>query len=157
MAYHFRQVDELAIEDDLSGIEAGDVEHVVDEVGEPVDLPIDHLARTLVHGGARRRHGEQRGRRLHGAERVAQLVSQHGEELVLGGVGALGFGPRFGFAQQGGAGLVLARGEPLAGAVERHANGLGFVDVQARFGALCSGCSNGASGLLQHRHRTDDA
>ena len=79
------QVERLRAELDLPLGDPRDVEQVVDQAGELLRLPADHLAgpgELLVGAG---RLGD-----LHGAvdrgQGVAQLVGEHGEELVLAAV-----------------------------------------------------------------------
>ncbi len=72
------------MQSDLAGGDALDVEQIVDEVREVSDLPPDHLTRlgrgTLlcVHAP---QHSDGAADR---AERIAQLVREHRQELVLG-------------------------------------------------------------------------
>ena len=73
----FRPHDDLALHD------ARNVEQVVDEPRHVVRLAADHVARP-VHGRLRHIRALHDVHRVaDGRERVAQLVRQHGEELVL--------------------------------------------------------------------------
>src|SRR5262249_56131806 len=82
-----------AVEPDLAGHDASHVEKIVDEATQVLDLATDDFARLPpgrssrivdaiedVHGVA------------DGPEGIAQLVAEHGEELVLESVGRLRFG-----------------------------------------------------------------
>ena len=110
------QVEGGADEADLPRGDARHVEEVVDQPRELADLLADDLPRVHVAGLARPDGVED----VHGAgdhvERIAQLVAQHGEELVLGPVGGLG---------------VLAR-RLLAG--EDHRAGLGGLSLDGDVG-----------------------
>jgi hypothetical protein len=64
-------------------VDARQVEQVVDEAGHVPDLPLDHALRLARLVSARRRHLQHRARVAHRRERVAQLVRQRREELVL--------------------------------------------------------------------------
>src|SRR5439155_1023260 len=78
-----RELDRAPLEDDLAECHPGDVEEVVDQMGELSVLSRDDLAGT--RGGVRRRIlGVEHAHRVRdGGERVAQLVAQHGEEWSL--------------------------------------------------------------------------
>ena len=76
------QVEPLPAQVDLAHGGARDVEEVVDQPREMGHLPLDH--RPLAIGGGVRRsqpHDMERGE--DGRQRVAKLVSEDGEELVL--------------------------------------------------------------------------
>ena len=78
-------VQRLPLEVDLSGDHATDLQQVVDDAREVAGLPGDHGASAGRHRLGCRALEEPR-RRRQGAERVAQLVTQHRQELVLGPV-----------------------------------------------------------------------
>ena len=76
----------------LAAGEAGHIEQVVDEPHHVSDLSLEHLALALEDLRIAQLHQLERG---HGRrQRVAQLVPEHGEELVLGLVGVLGLATR---------------------------------------------------------------
>src|SRR3989442_15688650 len=60
--------------------DARDVEQVVDEPDQVLHLPLRHVEEALSSGDGR---AEQLEAREELGERVAQLVGEHGEELVL--------------------------------------------------------------------------
>ena len=76
------QVDDLAPQLDLAARDLRDVEQIVDQAGQVVDLPLDHLLLARDRALALVPHQPERGddRR----QRIAQLVAEHREELVLG-------------------------------------------------------------------------
>ncbi len=79
-------VDLLAPQFDLALADAADVEQVVDQVHHLPQLALDDLARVVVHRlVARELHDLHRV--ADRCERVAQLVRERGEELVLAQVG----------------------------------------------------------------------
>ena len=92
MPNRLRELDRAPLEDDLAERHPGDVEKVVDQMGELSVLSRDDLAGA--RGGLRRRIlGVEHAHRVRdGGERVAQLVAQHGEEMVLAAARRFGFG-----------------------------------------------------------------
>ena len=83
-------VERLSIQPDLSGDHALDVEQIVDQMRDVADLPRDHLVRAgrrLPLGVRQLEHADGIADR---AERIAQLVGQHRQELVLRAAVALG-------------------------------------------------------------------
>ena len=84
--------DECLPEVNLPPSDAGDVQQVVDEVGEGADLPGGDVLAPFEGLLGARAGGDGDGV-LDGGERVPQLVGEHGEELVLATVGGgeLGF------------------------------------------------------------------
>ncbi|CAA9443522.1 MAG: hypothetical protein AVDCRST_MAG51-3453 [uncultured Ramlibacter sp.] len=116
---------------DLAGRNGGEVQQVLDQAGLQRHVALDHRQQVLVLG----RHAggalQQVGGGGDGRQRRAQLVRQHGQEAVLGLVGALGF--FLGRAQRlrvavlrGGVVHDLAKATVLAGvAVQRHEHALG--------------------------------
>ena len=76
--------DRLLAERDLPARDARDVEQVVDQPDQVPHLPLRHLEEALSSGDARAEELEARAER---GERVAQLVGEHGEELVLAAAG----------------------------------------------------------------------
>ena len=89
---HVAQVDTLAAQLDLARGDARDVEQIVDHAREVRDLALDDAPLARIGRLVAPRHDLERGddRR----ERVAQLVAEHGEELVLGAVRDLGLAQR---------------------------------------------------------------
>ncbi len=81
-----RSTDLLAQADAAAG-DAGDVEQVVHQPGQVLDLPLHHLARGLEARVDGLDLAHQLDSVADRGERVAQLVGQHGEELVLAAVG----------------------------------------------------------------------
>ena len=77
------EVHALPLEDDLAGHDPADVEEIVDEAGHVHGLPVDDVAREHRARLAERRQAEHLHRAFDGAERIAQLVGEHGEKLVL--------------------------------------------------------------------------
>src|SRR6266545_4128806 len=77
-----REVEHLPVQDDLAARDPADVEQVVHEPTEVPHLALDQLARP-DDGGVRHLAGRHHGHGVaDGGERVAQLVAEHGEELV---------------------------------------------------------------------------
>ena len=77
-------LDRLEAQADLAPRDARDVQQVVDQARELVDLPVDDVARPLQPLRRRRRFARRRlGRVADRRQRVAQLVRQHRQELVL--------------------------------------------------------------------------
>ena len=84
-----QQVHGTGLEDDLAGHHAPDVEQVVHQPREVLGLPGDDLGgpRTAqVVDAQALQHGH---RAADGAQRIAQLMAEHGQELVLRAVRAL--------------------------------------------------------------------
>ena len=96
---------------ELAGLDLREVEHVVDQLGEPLAFADDDLevvlhllrssARPCVSSVGHEREDavvepllDDLGEAEHRGERRAQLVADGGEERALGGVGLLGGGPR---------------------------------------------------------------
>ena len=73
---------------DLAARDARHVEQVVDQADQVVDLALDDGALVLERLVAAQPHQLQRGQDRR--QRVAQLVAEHRQELVLGAVGRLG-------------------------------------------------------------------
>ena len=84
---HLGHLDDLGLQLDAAAGDAGDVEQVVHQAREVVDLPLDDRAFALRSRLAAQLHQLQR--RQDRRQRIAQLVSEHREELVLGPVRAL--------------------------------------------------------------------
>ena len=89
-AYRLGQIERPSIQVDLSGDHTFDVEQVIDQMGEVADLPHDHAARAGFGFSAAVRHLEHLDGAVDGADRIAQLVGQHRQELVLHAAVALG-------------------------------------------------------------------
>ena len=85
---HLGELDELGLQLDLAARDARDVEQVVDQPRQVVDLALDDGALALRARLAAQPHQLQR--RQDRRQRVAQLVAEHRQELVLRAVGALG-------------------------------------------------------------------
>ena len=73
----------LGAQRDLAAADARDVEQVVDQPRHVPDLAAQHRARARRYHRVVRPHLQELERGEHGRERVAQLVRQHGQELVL--------------------------------------------------------------------------
>ncbi len=82
-AHAVREIDAMPIEDDLSGHDTADIEQIVDEARHVHRLAVDDV--TGVRGARLAQPGqaEHLHRALDGAQRIAQLVRQHRQELVL--------------------------------------------------------------------------
>ena len=74
---------------DLAAADAGHVEQVVDQPHHLPQLPLHHVARLRQHRRVRRRRASRSDleRVADGRERVAQLVRERRQELVLAAVG----------------------------------------------------------------------
>jgi hypothetical protein len=81
---HGRKLQWLLLEPHLAARDARDVEQVVDEPAEVPHLPLDHLVLALIPSAAQL-HELQGGE--DGRQRVAQLMAEQGEELVLAAIG----------------------------------------------------------------------
>ena len=81
--HHAVQRHPLAAQRDLAAGDARHVEQVVDEAGHLAHLALDHVARPARVGVARVAQAQDLERVGDGRERVAQLVRQRGQELVL--------------------------------------------------------------------------
>ena len=88
------EVDGLQAQHDLAGHHARDVEQIVDDPREVLHLAADDVAGARAGVVAAGRAGQHVGGAADGAERVAQLVAQHREELVLRAVRRFGLGAR---------------------------------------------------------------
>jgi hypothetical protein len=88
--YRLRQLQRAPIKDDLAGSHARHVDEIVDETGEMGVLAGDDLAgaarRLLRHPGV----VEDVGGGGDGGQGIAQLVPEHGEQLVFAPAGGLG-------------------------------------------------------------------
>ena len=86
---HVTQVDGLLVDDELSARHAIDVEQVVDDAGQVLALPVDGLAHGLDQLVVDFPAGHERHGIANRSQGIAQLVCQHGDELVhaLRGVG----------------------------------------------------------------------
>ena len=73
---------------DLAARDARDVEQVVDQARQVPHLALDDRALAFAGVDAAQAHQLQRGQDRR--QRVAQLVAEHGQELVLGAVGVFG-------------------------------------------------------------------
>ncbi len=82
-----RQVDPLGAEPDLAVRQPGDVQQVVDQPRHVPDLPLDHVAGELDQRRVVGRLPQDVDRVEHRGQGVAQLVGEHGEELILAAVG----------------------------------------------------------------------
>ena len=85
----FREVHRHALQHDLAGDRAADVEQVVHQARHVHHLALDDAGGAQRHGFGLVHQRERMHRALDGAERIAQLVRQHGEEFVLRTVFAL--------------------------------------------------------------------
>ena len=113
------QVHGRPLELDAAAGDARHVEQVVEQPREVVRLAAHHAARALRARLERGARVDERDRVHDHGERVAQLVGQHGEELVLAAVGAH---------------RLLARGVRLAprGLLPAQQALRGFLDLDAR-------------------------
>ena len=78
------EVEALAVERELAVCDAADVEEIADEPRHVPGLALDHggrLHRLVARGIGDFQHMSRRGE---GRERIAQLVAEHRQELVLG-------------------------------------------------------------------------
>ena len=88
----FVGVDDLALQVELAGSNASQVQEVIDQPGLQSDIAADHVQHVAERIGRRgvvehgRDGGEDRG------QRRAELVAQGGKKAVLGPVGRLGLG-----------------------------------------------------------------
>ena len=80
---HRVQSNIVALERDLSPGNARDIEQIVDEPHHVIDLPLDDVARALVLRVRQPVNLHQLHGRPDGRERIAQLVREHRQELVL--------------------------------------------------------------------------
>ena len=81
------EVDPLGAQRDLAARDARDVEEIVDEPDEVADLPAEHVERRREQRLGRRRELHELHRVRDRRERVAQLVRERRQELVLAPVG----------------------------------------------------------------------
>ena len=79
----------LAAQIDVAARDARDVQQVVDQPREVLHLPLDHVARPGELRIGQRAPAHDLDRVADRRERIAQLVREHGEELVLVPVGFL--------------------------------------------------------------------
>ena len=84
---HALEGDALLAHQQAAARNARDVEQVVDQARHLVDLAVDDLAAPLQLGFRRSLPLEDRHRVADRRERVAQLVGERGQELVLAPVG----------------------------------------------------------------------
>ena len=84
---HRGQVDDLLAELDLAPADPGDVHQVVDQPGEVDHLPLGHRPLGLDPSAVPVRLSHQVEGVADRGERVAELVGERGEELVLAAVG----------------------------------------------------------------------
>ena len=80
----FGQVDRASIEHDLARHDPPDVEQVVHQARHVQHLPLDDVARAYSAGLAKVGEAKHLHRTPNRAERIAQLVREHREELILG-------------------------------------------------------------------------
>ena len=122
--HQLAKLDALGVELNLAMADARDVQQVVHHPADVAQLTIEHLVcplRRLRVQVLRAHHLDDVG---NGGERVAQLVGQHGDELVLALVG--GAEPHLGLLQrrdvEGGAGIPgkLPRGPELRHGDRHH-------------------------------------
>ena len=99
----------------LAGDDAGDVEHVLDELGLRPGVAVDDGHRAGRGVGLQVALHQQRGPAHDGVQRRAQLVGQRGQELVLQPVRVLGLAE-----QPGRAPRRAARARPGCGAARRR-------------------------------------
>ena len=80
------QVERLLAQQDLAARDARHVEQVVDQPGHVPDLAVHHVACRRGDRGTDARHLQDVQRIANGCQRIAQLVSEHGQELVLAAI-----------------------------------------------------------------------
>ncbi len=150
------KVEGAQLEDNFAHDGAAGVEKVVGEAREVLGLPADDAARARRVFGADAGMIEQ-ARRVHDrAERVAQLVAEQGEELVLGAVGGLGRGARLLLALE----QRLSLGLAARALVGRHLQRVGDLADLADVGLRRRDRLAAAERLrrrAQSRHRRADA
>ncbi len=83
---HLRQQQRFALELDAPHRDARDVEQVVDDAGELNRLAAHDLGRALRRLVITDEPRNQLGGITNGRQRIAQLVSQHGEEFVFAAI-----------------------------------------------------------------------
>ena len=79
-----------ALQHDLAGERASGVQQIVCQARHVCDLTRDDGFGAYSHGGIRARIVQQAAGVADCAQRVAEFMTQHGEELVFGTVGPLG-------------------------------------------------------------------
>ena len=126
------QLESPPVQLDLAAREARHIEEIVDQPGHVRDLTLEDLAfagEGLRVADFHQLQGGERGR-----ERIAQLVTEHREELILGLVGFLRFGP--GRIRPANLFIALARTpfEQGCRGRERALQLLGFGDMRVRLG-----------------------
>ena len=92
-------INEFEIELQFAFAHSGEVEKVINEPRFEGDVAVDHLQRLANRWRSRFVTFQERDSAQDGTERRAQLVAQHGEELVLGAIGLFSLFPgllRFG-------------------------------------------------------------
>ena len=101
VAHDLREIDRPALQHDLAHHDARRVEQVVRQLAEMPHLPANDRLGVLLHVLALSllRVLQQLRRRRDRRERIAQLVAEHREKLVLGLVGQLRGEPRVLFEQ----------------------------------------------------------
>jgi hypothetical protein len=106
-AHEGGEVEGVHREHDLARHDAAHVEQIVHEALEVLRLAHDDAARARFHLVGLPDAVEDPDGVGDGAEGIAQLVAQHGEELVLGAVGRLGVGTRAALAVEKATALLL--------------------------------------------------
>ena len=112
-------VDDLELVGHLAADGPHDVQQVVDEAGLQADVLADHLPFLAAVAGVGRVVEDRGGRQQDRVQRRAQLVAEHGQELVLGrreglGLGVGGLGGLAGLLLAGQGGGPVALQPPLA-------------------------------------------
>ena len=115
----YRRLKSLRILGDEQRLEWADAMTRIRTTRELLDLPADHADGEARRLAARRRALEQVGGVAERRERVAQLVGEGGQELVLGPAGPLGLGPGRLLPLQQAHALRLDPPEPFALGPER--------------------------------------
>ena len=80
-------VEDLFPEANLSGRDSRYIQKIVDQMSQLAALPDDHSGRPFMIFPHWTR--EQRGGVRHGGQRIAKLVGQHGEKLILFAIGII--------------------------------------------------------------------
>ncbi len=126
------ELERAPLDQDLAGHDAADVEQIVDEPLEVSGLPVDDARRELELRRGALRGTDDRGGIGHGRERVAQLVPQHRQELVLGAVRLLGRRAPALLRLQQAIALLLRRDQQAGRLVERALQLIDFKYMCAR-------------------------
>ena len=84
---HRGQLDEFVAQVNFSGVDASDIEQIVDDVSEMPGLVPDRVMRSADCRSVGARHFQDFQRRQDRRQRVSQLVAEHGKEFVFALIG----------------------------------------------------------------------